>query len=106
MARSSDLAGIIRGLEKVLQSLAEHQQKELSRIWVNSSLRSALQDAGTKTEERISDFIVKQDGGSRDEVSQLQKFPVLVNFQERLFLKVFLKLFLSLKKLSQRQKSS
>lgn len=71
MAKGRDIVGMLRGLEKVVQSLVEHQQKEVSRLWRNSSVRSALQDAETQAEEKFSDILVSQDSGSKLSVSDV-----------------------------------
>ena len=60
MSRSSDLRAFLKGLEKVVRAVADHQEKELSRKWPNSSIRSASQQMGTQAEEIISDAVVKQ----------------------------------------------
>ena len=60
MSRSSDLRAFLKGLEKVVRAVADHQEKELSRKWANSSIRSATQQMGTQAEEIISDAVVKQ----------------------------------------------
>ena len=60
MSRSADLRAFLKGLEKVVRAVADHQEKELSRKWANSSVRSATEKIGTRTEEVVSDVVVKQ----------------------------------------------
>ncbi|XP_025103463.1 atypical kinase COQ8B, mitochondrial-like [Pomacea canaliculata] len=45
MAWRGDVAGFIRGLESIRRALGEYQGREWQRMWVNSSLRSAVQQA-------------------------------------------------------------
>ena len=61
MSWQSDLLALLKGLEKVGQSLAKHQQKEVARQWRNSSIRTAVQSTSTKMEEAVSDVITKPD---------------------------------------------
>ena len=60
MSRSSDLRAFLKGLRKVARAVVDHQEKELSRKWANSSIRSATQQMGTQAEEMVSDAVVKQ----------------------------------------------
>ena len=52
---------VMRGLEKVAQAIATHQQAECSRIWLNSSVRSVVHDACNQMEDRFSDVLVRPD---------------------------------------------
>ena len=61
MAWSSDVFAMMRGLEKVMQALATHQRAECSRLWLNSSVRSAVHDMSSTMEDKISDVLVRQD---------------------------------------------
>ena len=61
MSWSRDLAAVLRGLEKVAQAAAVHQQQEFARVWANSSIRSAVKGVGNKAEEVLSDTVLKQD---------------------------------------------
>ncbi|KAK3092647.1 hypothetical protein FSP39_005361 [Pinctada imbricata] len=51
MARRGDLAGFIKGLEYITKALVETQGKEWKQAWQNSSVRSAVEDAGSKAQE-------------------------------------------------------
>lgn len=61
MAWQRDLVAVVRGFEKVAQALGKHQEKELSRHWRNSSMRTAFKGAGVRTEEKFSNAIIKQE---------------------------------------------
>lgn len=67
MSWSSDLAVVLRGLEKVARAAAGHQQHEVQRLWSNSTLKTAAQNVGVKAEEKISDIIVNKDIGPLQE---------------------------------------
>lgn len=44
MSRTSDILGIIRGLQLVAETGIKLQSTELSRVWANSNCRVLLQD--------------------------------------------------------------
>ncbi len=60
MSWSSDLAGMLRGLERVRHAMILQQRTQLRRMWKNSSVREAFQDVGVQTEECISSGLTKQ----------------------------------------------
>ena len=60
MSWSNDVVAVLRGVEKVRHALVTHQQKELIRLWKNSSLRTTAGNAGIKFEEQISSVLTKQ----------------------------------------------
>ena len=60
MSRSADLLAVIRGLQKVSRALVNYQEKEIARRWANSSLRTTVDKAGSRTEDLISDAIVNR----------------------------------------------
>jgi len=55
MSRLSDLGGVVRGLTKIGQAVLDHQQKELSRIWANSSLTGSIQPACENVTSQMED---------------------------------------------------
>ena len=60
MSRTVELRAFVKGLEKVFRAVVDHQEKELSRKWANSSVRTASEKMGTRAEEVFSDVVVKQ----------------------------------------------
>ena len=54
MSWSGDLGGVVRGLAKVAQALASHQQREAQRLWANSSMRVVTQQAGDKIDRVVT----------------------------------------------------
>ena len=60
MSRSGELRAFLKGLEKIFRAVADHQEKELSRKWANSSVRSATEKFGVRTEEVVSEVVQKQ----------------------------------------------
>lgn len=54
MAGRGDLAGFLKGLGLIRQALTETQGKELKHAWNNSSLKSAVKQAGAKIQENLS----------------------------------------------------
>ena len=59
--RWSDATGMLRGLQLVGRASANHQQKELGRIWKNSSVKEGLEKVGVRTEEKFSECLTKPD---------------------------------------------
>lgn len=57
MSRYSDMVAVVRGLEAVVRALTAHQQAEMTRIWRNSSVRSAVETASTRVEDAVSDSL-------------------------------------------------
>ena len=51
MAWRNDLSGFIRGLEYITRALIETQGKEATKAWRNSSVRTAVERAGTRAQE-------------------------------------------------------
>ena len=61
MSWSNDLAIIFRGLDKVTRAVATQQQQDVQRLWRNSSMRTAAQNAGVRVEEKLSDVVINKD---------------------------------------------
>ena len=81
MSRTKDFAALIRGLEKIFQAAAKHQQSELSRSWANSSIRTASKEVNNRVEEKFSDVIVKQ--------SEFKVCDIRCKYFKTLFFKLF-----------------
>ncbi|XP_048259041.1 atypical kinase COQ8B, mitochondrial-like [Haliotis rufescens] len=71
---SSDLAGFIRGLEFITRALVEHQGKACQRVWTNSSIRTAAQDAGINVEDVVSSAMVAPEEAQRNIKKTISKF--------------------------------
>ncbi|XP_056021745.1 atypical kinase COQ8B, mitochondrial-like isoform X2 [Ostrea edulis] len=60
MARRSDLAGFLRGLEHITRALVETQGPEVKQVWRNSSLKTAAEKVVAKSQTIIQDVTSNQ----------------------------------------------
>lgn len=60
MARRSDLAGFLRGLEYITKALVETQGSEVKQVWRNSSLKTAAGKVLEKSQTVVQDVASNQ----------------------------------------------
>jgi uncharacterized membrane protein required for colicin V production len=60
MARKSDLAGFLRGLEYITRALVETQGPEVKQVWRNSSLKTAAEQVLAKSQRVVQDVTSNQ----------------------------------------------
>lgn len=68
MSRTGDLQAVLKGLELVTRALLDNQQKVASRVWQNSSIRSATRRTAMGMEKGISELSVNQQACSVSKV--------------------------------------
>lgn len=60
MSWISDLAAIVRGVQRVNRAFVCQRKDELQCFWSNSSLRPVVRDVCDQFEDKISDVLLKR----------------------------------------------
>ncbi|XP_041352917.1 atypical kinase COQ8B, mitochondrial-like [Gigantopelta aegis] len=72
--RTGDLAGFIRGLENITKALFKYENNEWTRIWNNSSVRTALEECGVKTRDVYSSAQQQAEDFQSNAKAKMSKF--------------------------------